>query len=134
MHTGPVEGYVGPVAKPRDPKLAVGADNPTGPQLVPAPLAESGKLVVWSASGAKALATTDQDAAADEPQAKSGKHKAKGKTHHNASAKAQDDSGDDSSDAPASKGKPQKHGPGKAKHHSSRSAAEAQASRVAEAR
>jgi hypothetical protein len=127
-----VEGYAGPVAKPRDPKLAVGADNPTGPQLVPAPLADPGKLVVWSASGAKALATTDEDA--DEPHGKSGKHNAKGKTHHNASAKAQDDSGDDSSDAPASKAKPQKHGPGKAKHHSSRSAAEAHASRLAEAR
>jgi D-alanyl-D-alanine carboxypeptidase len=134
VHTGPVEGYNGPVAKARDPKLAVGADNPAGPQLVPAPLADPGKLVVWSASGAKALATTDQDADAEEPHAKPGKHKAKGKTHHNASAKAQDDAGDDSSDAPASKGKPHKHGPGKAKHHSSRSTAAMVASRVAEAK
>ena len=122
-----------PVARPRDPKLAVGADNPTGPQLVPAPLAEPGKLVVWSASGAKALAAAEQDADAEEPQAKPGKHKAKAKSHHDTAKAAQDDTGDDSSDSPASKAKPHKHGPGKAKHHSSHSTAAARSNKVAEA-
>ena len=135
VHTGREDGYVGPVARPRNPGLAVGADDPSGPQLVPAPLAEAGKLVVWSASGAKAVATAEQDADAEEPHAKPGKHKVKAKGHHHDSAKAaQDDTGDDSSDAPASKAKPRKHGPGKAKHHhSSRSTAAARRSELAEA-
>jgi len=135
VHTGPVEGYAGPVAKPRDPKLAVGADDPSGPKLVPAPLAEPGKLVVWSAAGAKALATTEDDADAEQPHGKSGKHKLKGKGHPHASAKAQDraDNGDDASDAGAAKAKPHKHGPGKAKHRSSHSTASAHSSRLAEA-
>jgi len=135
VHTGPVEGYAGPVAKPRDPKLAVGADDPSGPQLVSAPLAEPGKLVVWSASGAKALAAAEQDAAVEETHGKGGKHKLKGKGHSHASAKAQDgaESGDDTSDAGAGKAKPHKHGPGKAKHHSSHSTAAARGSRLAEA-
>ncbi len=129
VHTGPVEGYAGPVAKPRDPKLAVGADDPTGPQLVAAPLAEPGKPVVWSASGAKGLAATEQDADSEETH-KSGKHKLKGKGHHHSSAKADSaDSGDNSSDAGTGKAKPHKHGPGKAKHHS----AAARRSRLAEA-
>ncbi|BDV39320.1 penicillin-binding protein [Methylocystis bryophila] len=132
VHTGPIEGYAGPVAKPRDPKLAVGADEPGGPQLVPAPLAEPGKLTVWGAGGRAFAAAAGQDDA-EEPHGKSGKHKAKGKGHHHDSAKAQDsaESGDDSEPA---KGKPRKHGPGKAKHHSSRSTAAAGGSRVAEAR
>ncbi len=135
VHTGRVEGYAGPVAKPRDPSLAVGADDPSGPQLVPTPMSEPGKLVVWSAAGSKAaLAATDQDADAEEPHAKSGKHKAKGKGRHNASAKAQDnaENGDESPDA--GKAKPRKHGPGKAKHHhSSHSTAAAGRGQLAEA-
>ena len=134
VHTGRVDGYVGPVAKPRDPSLAVGADDPSGPQLVPAPLSEPGKLVVWSASGAKALATAEPDANSEEPHGKSGKHKMKGKGHHHSSAKADGtESGDDSSDAGAGKAKLHKHGPGKAKHRS-HSTAGAGGSSLAEAR
>ena len=135
VHTGPVEGYNGPVAKPRDPKLAVGADDPSGPQLVPAPLAEPGKLVVWSAAGAKALATAEPDANSEEPHGRSGKHKLKGRGHRHSSVKADStESGDDSADAGAGKAKPHKHhGPGKGKHYSHSTAAAGE-SLLAEAR
>jgi D-alanyl-D-alanine carboxypeptidase len=134
VHTGRVEGYVGPVARARDPSLAIGADDPSGPQLVSAPLAEPGKLVVWSASGAKALAAAEQDAATEETHGKGGKRKLKGRGHHH-SAKAEGgaESGDDSPDSGAAKAKPHKHGPGKAKHHSARSPAATGGSRLAEA-